>query len=113
MARYFMHLRDSIDETLDPEGIEMPAAEVVGVTLMAARDFMSGDVKAGRLDLATGSTSTTRPARWSIACPLRTRWRSFGPTDGAIARRCTARGQIRIAGSMIIRPSVSSRMRFS
>ena len=51
MPRYFMHLRDSTDEVLDPEGIEMPPEAVPGAALMAARDCIAGDVKIGRLDL--------------------------------------------------------------
>ena len=51
MARYFFHLRDSIDEVLDPEGVELPADAVAEAALTAARDCMAGDVKAGKLDL--------------------------------------------------------------
>lgn len=51
MPRYFMHLRDSIDEVLDPEGIEMPPEAVAGAALLAARDCMAGDVRTGLLDL--------------------------------------------------------------
>jgi hypothetical protein len=46
VPHYFLHLGDSIDDVLD-----MPAEAVAGVALMAARDCMAGDVKAGRLDL--------------------------------------------------------------
>ena len=51
MPRYFFHLRDSTDEVLDPEGVEMPAKAVAGAALLQARDCMAGDVKNGRLDL--------------------------------------------------------------
>lgn len=51
MPRYFMHLIDSSDVLLDPDGILMPASEVERVTLKAARDCMAGDVLNGRLDL--------------------------------------------------------------
>lgn len=51
MPRYFMHLVDSVDVTLDPEGIEMPAEAVAASALNQARDCMAGDVKNGRLDL--------------------------------------------------------------
>ena len=51
MPHYHMHLRDSIDETLDPDGVEMPAEAVAGAALRAARDCMAGDVKSGKLDL--------------------------------------------------------------
>jgi hypothetical protein len=51
MPRYFMHLIDSVDETLDPEGVELPAEAVPGAALMAARDCIAGDVSTGRIDL--------------------------------------------------------------
>jgi hypothetical protein len=51
MARYFLHLRDSVDEVLDPEGLEMPLRSVPGAALLAARDCMAGDIMAGKLDL--------------------------------------------------------------
>ena len=50
-SRYYFHLVDSIDLTLDPDGIEMTADAVAGVALVQARDCMAGDVKNGRLDL--------------------------------------------------------------
>jgi len=51
MPRYFLHLRDHADETLDPEGKEMPAEAVSGLALWSARDCMADDVKNGELDL--------------------------------------------------------------
>jgi hypothetical protein len=51
MPKYFLHLRDSTDEVLDPEGIELPTEAVPGAALIAARDCMAGDVKDGQLDL--------------------------------------------------------------
>jgi hypothetical protein len=51
MPRYFMHLKDSIDVLLDPEGLEMAAESVAAAALLQARDCMAGDVKDGRLDL--------------------------------------------------------------
>ena len=50
MPRYFMHLVDSSDTTLDPEGIELPPDAIVGAALTQARDCMAGDVQSGRLD---------------------------------------------------------------
>ena len=51
MARYFLHLMDSVDQILDPEGMEMAADAVPGAALLAARDCIAGDVKNGRIDL--------------------------------------------------------------
>lgn len=51
MPRYYLHLVDSTDITLDPDGVEMPQEAVIGAALMAARDCMCGDVKNGQLDL--------------------------------------------------------------
>lgn len=51
MPRYFMHLIDSTDVLLDPDGVVIPAELVERVTLRAARDCMAGDVQNGRLDL--------------------------------------------------------------
>jgi hypothetical protein len=50
MARYFMHLVDSTDFTLDPDGMELPPEAVAGAALLAARDCIAGDVKNGVLD---------------------------------------------------------------
>lgn len=50
MPRYFFHLIDSVDETLDPEGVHMPPEALAGAALLQARDCMAGDVKSGRLD---------------------------------------------------------------
>lgn len=51
MPIYFMHLVDSVDMTLDPDGTEMPTDTIADATLRQARDCMAGDVKTGRLDL--------------------------------------------------------------
>jgi hypothetical protein len=51
MRQYFMHLRDSIDEVLDPDGQMLAEDGIAAVALTAARDCMAGDVHAGRLDL--------------------------------------------------------------
>lgn len=51
MPRYFMHLIDSLEVVLDPDGIELPAGAVEEATLRSARDCMAGDIGSGRLDL--------------------------------------------------------------
>ena len=52
MPKYFMHLRDSTDELLDPEGIELVDLEAVRKNVMAAaRDILAGDLRNGIVDL--------------------------------------------------------------
>ncbi len=52
MARYFMHLRNSIDEVLDPEGVELSDIDAVRTKVMtAARDILVGDLRKGVVDL--------------------------------------------------------------
>jgi hypothetical protein len=46
-----MHLRDGVDETLDPEGVVLPASAVAGAALLAARDCIAADVRGGRIEL--------------------------------------------------------------
>ena len=51
MARYFMHLRDTVDEVLDPEGREFESMEHLRATvLICARDIIAGDVRNGVVD---------------------------------------------------------------
>ncbi len=51
MARYFMHLRDSIDELLDPEGQEFASMEALRTAVMfSARDIIAGDIRNGVID---------------------------------------------------------------
>lgn len=51
MPRYFLHLVDSNDVLLDPDGIDMPADAVAQAAMKAARDCICGDVRDGTLDL--------------------------------------------------------------
>ena len=51
MPRYYLHLVDSADITLDPDGMIMAAEAVERVALYQARDCMAGDVRHGKLDL--------------------------------------------------------------
>ena len=51
MARYFLHLIDSVDILLDPDGVELPPDAIEDVALRSARDCMAGDVRSGRIDL--------------------------------------------------------------
>lgn len=51
MPRFFLHLVDSVDVLLDPDGTEMPADAVPAAALRAARDCMAADIRDGRIDL--------------------------------------------------------------
>jgi hypothetical protein len=51
MTRYFLHLRDSTDEVLDPDGSEFEHMEAVRNAVMVnARDLIAGDVRNGLVD---------------------------------------------------------------
>ena len=51
MARYFMHLRDGVDEVLDPEGREFATLDELRTAVMfSARDLIAGDVRDGVID---------------------------------------------------------------
>jgi hypothetical protein len=51
MARYYLHLRDSSDELLDPEGLELADLDAVRkAVLLAVRDMIAGDVRGGIID---------------------------------------------------------------
>ena len=51
MARYFLHLRDSHDELLDPEGKELHDMEQLrAFVLKTARDLLAGDIHNGLID---------------------------------------------------------------
>lgn len=51
MPRYFMHLVDGDDVTLDPDGITISMDMIAPVALRSARDCIAGDVHLGRVDL--------------------------------------------------------------
>ena len=51
MPKYYMHLVDSVDVLLDPDGVELAPEKVSPAALRAARDCMAGDVQNGQLDL--------------------------------------------------------------
>lgn len=52
MARYFMHLRDSVDEIIDPDGREFADLDSLKqAVLVNVRDMMAGDIRSGIIDL--------------------------------------------------------------
>jgi hypothetical protein len=51
MARYFLHLRDTVDELIDPDGREFADLEALkAAVLFTARDLMAGDIRNGIVD---------------------------------------------------------------
>ena len=51
MARYFLHLRDSVDELIDADGRDYADLETLKeAVLFTARDLMSGDIRNGIVD---------------------------------------------------------------
>jgi hypothetical protein len=52
MARYFLHLRNSTDECLDPEGQDFPDLDSLRTAVLScARDLVAGDIRNGIIDL--------------------------------------------------------------
>ena len=52
MIRYYMHLRNGIDELLDSEGVELVDLDAVRHNAMVAvRDILSSDLRTGVMDL--------------------------------------------------------------
>ena len=52
MSLYFMHLRNSTDELLDPDGRDYRDLEELRAAVMfSARDLITGDVRNGVVDL--------------------------------------------------------------
>ena len=51
MPRYFIHLVDGKDLTLDPDGAELTVEAVEQYALLNARDCIAGDVRNGVVDL--------------------------------------------------------------
>ncbi|MES2755255.1 MAG: hypothetical protein V4659_11365 [Pseudomonadota bacterium] len=52
MPRYFLHLRDHVEEIRDPDGIEFADLETLkSAVVREARDVMCGDLRNGIIDL--------------------------------------------------------------
>jgi hypothetical protein len=53
MPRFYLHLRDGIDELIDPEGAELIDVQAAAArALKEARCILSDEVKTGRVKLA-------------------------------------------------------------
>ena len=72
MARYYLHLRDGIDELLDPDGQEFADPEALARgALEAARDVMSGDIMtAGIVDLRCRIDAEDKDGRVLYSLPF-------------------------------------------
>ena len=46
-----MHLVDSVNVLLDPDGVELPSDGIQQKALASARNCIAGDVREGRVDL--------------------------------------------------------------
>jgi hypothetical protein len=52
MGHYFLHLRDHVDEVLDPDGLDFESVDALKAAVAAsARDVMCGDLRNGIIDL--------------------------------------------------------------
>lgn len=52
MPKFFLHLRDDVDQLLDPEGAEFASLEALHVTVLAAaRELIASEVMRGRVNL--------------------------------------------------------------
>lgn len=52
MPRYYLHVRDGVDEMLDPDGCELPNMDAARKSaLVGAREMLSADMKTGVLNL--------------------------------------------------------------
>jgi hypothetical protein len=51
VTRFFLHLRDHVDEVLDPDGVDFKDIDALKTAVAAsARDVMCGDLRNGILD---------------------------------------------------------------
>jgi len=51
VTKYFLHLRDSVDELLDPDGHEFAGMDALkAAVLFNVRDLMAGDLRTGIID---------------------------------------------------------------
>ena len=72
MSRYFMHLRDSVDECLDPEGRDFDDMESLRKAVMfAARDLIAGDIRRGVIDLRFRIDAETRDGKIVYSLPFK------------------------------------------
>lgn len=52
MPLFYLHVRDGVDEMLDPDGSDMPDLNAARNSALAgARELLAADMKAGVLDL--------------------------------------------------------------
>lgn len=77
MPRYFLHVRDGVDNVLDPEGFDYPDLEAAWKSAVAsARELLAADMMLGRIDLRhwidvedeAGEVVLTLPFRDAFTC---------------------------------------------
>lgn len=52
MPRYYLHVRDGVDEMLDPDGSDLPDLDAARESALAgARELLAADMTQGILDL--------------------------------------------------------------
>jgi hypothetical protein len=52
LPRYYLHVRDGVDQMLDPDGSDFPDLDAaISSALAGARELLAADMKSGVLDL--------------------------------------------------------------
>lgn len=52
MPRYYLHVRDGVDQMLDPDGSDLPDLDAaISSAIAGARDLLAAGMKTGVLDL--------------------------------------------------------------
>jgi hypothetical protein len=82
MPRFFMHLRDGVDECLDPEGRDFDDLESLRqAALFTARDLIAADIRRGVVDLRFRIDAETEAGQIVYTLPFRNAF-SIIPEDG-------------------------------
>jgi hypothetical protein len=72
MARYYLHLCDSVFETRDTEGIDCTDLDLVrSEVLRNARDLLAGDAQRGAVDLGCRINAENEEGEVVYSLPLR------------------------------------------
>jgi hypothetical protein len=72
MPLYFLHLRDSVEELLDPDGQEHANLEALKkAVLFNARDLLAGDMRNGIIDLRYRVDAENKEGQIVYTLPLK------------------------------------------